>query len=246
MARRGAAARRLHRLRAPPRLAGRRPGAALGPPRRTGRCPRCCARTRSTGCWPAPRTGRWRGRRGEHDDAALAMRDAAVLELLYASAIRVGELCDLDLGGLDVHRRTVRVFGKGGKERVVPSGFPRCGRWRAGRTWGGPSSRTSGAEPPCSSARGAGAWIPRTARRVVHARLRAGGQAASTGRPWRPEHGRGGSGRSRPSRTPARRDQAHGGPHLLEGGADLRSVQEIFGHASPAPPRSIPMCQRSG
>jgi site-specific recombinase XerD len=61
---------------------------------------------------------------GERTVAALAMRDVAVLELLYASAIRVSELCELDAGGLDTGRRTVRVLGKGKKERVVPVGIP--------------------------------------------------------------------------------------------------------------------------
>src|ERR1700729_1739429 len=59
---------------------------------------------------------------GSRAAAALALRDVAVLELLYASAIRVSELCELDIGGLDLDRRTVRAFGKGGKERVVPVG----------------------------------------------------------------------------------------------------------------------------
>ena len=61
---------------------------------------------------------------GQRTAAALATRDAAVLELLYATAIRVSELCDLDTGGLDKERRTVRVLGKGNKERVVPVGLP--------------------------------------------------------------------------------------------------------------------------
>src|SRR5690606_7399511 len=52
------------------------------------------------------------------------LRDHAVLELLYAAALRVSELCALPLSGFDRRERTVRVFGKGGKERVVPVGAP--------------------------------------------------------------------------------------------------------------------------
>src|ERR1700761_5970229 len=71
---------------------------------------------------------------GQRTAAALATRDAAVLELLYATAIRVSELCELDFGGLDEKRRTVRVLGKGGKERVVPVGVPAL---RALARWAG-------------------------------------------------------------------------------------------------------------
>jgi site-specific recombinase XerD len=139
--------------------------------------------------------------------AALALRDVAVLELLYASAIRVSELCELDLGGLDLDRRTVRVFGKGGKERVVPVGVPAVqavARWeQAGRPV--LAGQRSGAAL-FLGARG-GRLDPRTARRIVHARLNAVGPHA------------------------IRHTAA---THLLEGGADLRSVQEILGHSSPA------------
>jgi integrase/recombinase XerC len=168
---------------------------------------------------------------GSRAAAALALRDVAVLELLYASAIRVSELCELDLGGLDLDRRTVRVFGKGGKERVVPVGVPAV---RAVARWaetGRPIlvSTNSGAAL-FLGARG-GRLDPRTARRIVHARLRSVGHAAN-------EQQLAGDADSR---------DAHGvkdaGPHairhtaathLLEGGADLRSVQEILGHSSPA------------
>jgi integrase/recombinase XerC len=125
--------------------------------------------------------------------AALALRDVAVLELLYASAIRVSELCELDTGGLDLDRRTVRVFGKGGKERVVPVGIPAV---RAVARW----QKTG--RPVL------GRLDPRTARRIVHALVVKGAG------PHAIRH------------TAA--------THLLEGGADLRSVQEILGHSSPA------------
>lgn len=176
--------------------------------------------------------------------AALAMRDAAVLELLYATAIRVSELCELDLGGIDAGRRTVRVLGKGRKERVVPVGLPAM---RALARWeevGRPvlANEHSG-NAFFLGARG-GRLDPRTARRVVHTRLRAAGLAAASaairaagadgqnGDPgdWRPEEAGG---------SPVRDAGPHAirhtaATHLLEGGADLRSVQEILGHASPA------------
>jgi integrase/recombinase XerC len=177
---------------------------------------------------------------GQRDAAALAMRDAAVLELLYASAVRVSELCQLDVGGLDQDRRTVRVLGKGGKERVVPVGVPAMRallRWEeAGRPV--LANERSGAAL-FLGARG-GRLDPRTARRIVHARLRAAGLAAAAGhaggddgRPPGPgEDGDAGPLAVRDAGPHAIRHTA--ATHLLEGGADLRSVQEILGHSSPA------------
>jgi integrase/recombinase XerC len=184
---------------------------------------------------------------GQRAMAALAMRDAAVLELLYATAIRVSELCELDLGGIDAGRRTVRVLGKGRKERVVPVGLPAM---RALARWeeiGRPvlANERSG-NALFLGARG-GRLDPRTARRVVHARLRAAGLAAEASAAIRAVRAAGADGRNGdPGDWP---EEAGGssvrdaGPHairhtaathLLEGGADLRSVQEILGHASPA------------
>src|SRR5215469_13459308 len=126
------------------------------------------------------------GRRGL--EAELALRDAAIMELLYATGIRVSELCGLDVDDLDEGRNTARVLGKGGRALAVPGSGPAL----------------------FLGARG-GRLDPRTARRVVHARL-----AAVTGVPDSGPHG-------------LRHAAA---THLLEGGADLRSVQEILGHAS--------------
>jgi integrase/recombinase XerC len=143
--------------------------------------------------------------------AAIAWRDTAIMELLYASGIRVSELCGLDVGDIDDGRRTVRVLGKGSKERVVPIGVPAA---RAVRQWqqaGRPllADERSGAALYLG-ARG-GRLDPRTARRVVHARIAAAPSVPDAG-----PHG-------------LRHSAA---THLLEGGADLRSVQEILGHAS--------------
>jgi integrase/recombinase XerC len=143
--------------------------------------------------------------------AAMIVRDTAIMELLYASGIRVSELCGLDLGDLDRGRRTVRVLGKRSKERVVPVGVPAMeavDAWlAAGRqALVGPSA--GGAM--FLGARG-GRIDPRTVRRVVHTRI-----SAAVGVPDTGPHG-------------LRHTAA---THLLEGGADLRSVQEILGHAS--------------
>jgi integrase/recombinase XerC len=143
-------------------------------------------------------------------EAALAMRDAAILELLYASAIRVSELCGMDIEALDEGRRTIRVLGKGNKERVVPVGIPAM---RAVTRWveeGRPLLANERSEAALFIGARGGRLDPRTARRVVHARMREGLDAG----PHAIRH------------TAA--------THLLEGGADLRSVQEILGHASPA------------
>ena len=146
-------------------------------------------------------------------DAAVALRDSAVLELLYATGIRVSELCGLNAAHLDQGRRTIRVRGKGDKERTVPVGVPAL---RAVNRWlavGRPGFATPASGPAMFIGVRGGRLDPRTARRIVHQRLREAGTARDTG-----PHG-------------LRHSAA---THLLEGGADLRSVQEILGHASPA------------
>jgi integrase/recombinase XerC len=146
-------------------------------------------------------------------EAAVALRDSAVLELLYATGIRVSELCGLEPGHFDHGRRTVRVRGKGDKERTVPVGVPAL---RAVARWldaGRPVLATEASGPALFLGVRGGRLDPRTARRIVHDRLREAGTSRDTG-----PHG-------------LRHSAA---THLLEGGADLRSVQEILGHSSPA------------
>jgi integrase/recombinase XerC len=144
-------------------------------------------------------------------DAAVAWRDTAIMELFYATAIRVSELCGLDVGDIDDERRTVRVLGKGGKERVVPVGIPAVGAVRQWRDAGRPLLATERSGRALYLGARGGRLDPRTARRVVHARIAAAGSVPDSG-----PHG-------------LRHTAA---THLLEGGADLRSVQEILGHAS--------------
>ena len=143
--------------------------------------------------------------------AALALRDATLVELLYATGIRVSELCGLDIDDVDDERRCIRVLGKGGKERTVPMGVPAhrvLTRWRRD---GRRVLATAASGPALFLGARGGRLDPRAARRVVHQRL-----AAVDGVPDTGPHG-------------LRHTAA---THLLEGGADLRSVQEILGHAS--------------
>ena len=149
----------------------------------------------------------------EPEQKAVILRDAAVLELFYATGIRVSELCGLDADSLDHGRRTVRVRGKGDKERTVPVGVPALRAVSRWLTAGRPALATLASGPALFLGVRGGRLDPRTARRIVHERLRETGATRDAG-----PHG-------------IRHSAA---THLLEGGADLRSVQEILGHASPA------------
>ena len=145
------------------------------------------------------------------DGSAAGLRDAAVLELLYATGIRVGELCALDIDDVDGERRVVRVLGKGRKERTVPYGQP---AERAVRRWldhGRSRLSTVRSGPALFLGARGGRIDQRAVRSMVHERLRAVPGAPDLG-----PHG-------------LRHTAA---THLLEGGADLRTVQELLGHAS--------------
>jgi integrase/recombinase XerC len=144
-------------------------------------------------------------------DGEVGLRDLAVLELLYATGIRVGELCGLDVDDLDDERRVVRVLGKGRKERVVPYGVPAQQALDAWRKRGRPRLARPGSGPALFLGVRGGRVDQRAVRALVHARL-----AEVPGAPDVGPHG-------------LRHTAA---THLLEGGADLRSVQELLGHAS--------------
>lgn len=145
------------------------------------------------------------------DDGPIGLRDLAIIELLWATGVRVGELVGADVDDLDAHRRVLRVLGKGSKERMVPYGLPAAdavGRWL---DHGRPAIAVSGSGPALFlGARGA-RIDARVVRRIVHERVAAVPDAPDVG-----PHG-------------LRHTAA---THLLEGGADLRSVQELLGHAS--------------
>ncbi|HEY4023888.1 MAG TPA: tyrosine recombinase XerC, partial [Pseudonocardiaceae bacterium] len=149
--------------------------------------------------------------RGAEQADPVALRDQAVLELLYATGVRVSELCGLDVDDVDYSRRVIRVLGKGRRERTVPFGIP---AERALRRWqerGRPSLFSVGSGPAFFLGSRGGRLDPRTARRTVHDAVGTVSGAADIG-----PHG-----------------LLHSAAtHLLEGGADLRSVQELLGHAT--------------
>ena len=144
-------------------------------------------------------------------DRATALRDRLVVELLYATGIRVSELVGLDVADIDRSRRVLRVLGKGNKQRTVPFGLPADAALTAWLHDGRPVLATGSSGAAVFLGRRGARLDQREARRVVHARA-----AAAPGAPDIGPHG------LRHSAATA----------LLEGGADLRAVQELLGHAS--------------
>lgn len=145
------------------------------------------------------------------DDAdPIHLRDRAALELMYASGIRVGELVALDIDDVDLAQHTVRVMGKGAKERVVPFGIPAA---RAIEAW--LTVRKQLVKPNS----GAALLLGRRGRRADARQVRAAVHELLAHLPEAPDLGPHGLRHSAAT-------------HLLEGGADLRMVQEMLGHAS--------------
>lgn len=145
------------------------------------------------------------------DGSPVGLRDVAILEMLYATGARVGEICGLDVDDVDRARRVVRVFGKGRKERTVPYGLPAdraLGRWLDDAR---PRLFVPGAGAALFLGARGGRIDQRAVRSMVHRRLEDVPGAPDLG-----PHG-------------LRHTAA---THLLEGGADLRTVQEMLGHAS--------------
>jgi integrase/recombinase XerC len=171
--------------------------------------------------------------RAAEDDPG-ALRDRAVVELLYAAGIRVGELVGLDVTDLDRERLTVRVLGKGGKERVVPFGIPARDALEAWLERGRPALIAATTETTAGVTSGrspGGAAAARSA--VAGTALFLGDRGARLGtrsayrivaRVLEALPGEGPSGPHTFRHTAA--------THLLDGGADLRAVQELLGHAS--------------
>lgn len=150
----------------------------------------------------------------EAAEGLYAVRDRALLELLYATGLRVGEVVSLDWADLDLEARVSRVLGKGGKERMVPFGKPAAGALEAWRqVWPEQRQKYTGEEvddPVFLNTRGARLG-DRSVRRIVDQTAIAAGVAEHV-HPHTLRH------------TFA--------THLLEEGADLRTIQELLGHSS--------------
>jgi integrase/recombinase XerD len=145
-------------------------------------------------------------------DGPIALRDRALLELLYSTGARISEACGLDVDDLDVEHRTVRLHGKGGKDRIVPVGRPALAAVDAYRVRARPplAARGKGSAALLLNARGA-----RLSRQSAWHVLRGAADAAGLAAEISPHT--------------LRHCFA---THLLSGGADVRVVQELLGHAS--------------
>ncbi|OJY38867.1 site-specific tyrosine recombinase XerD [Pseudonocardia sp. 73-21] len=145
-------------------------------------------------------------------DDATALRDRALLELLYSTGARISEAIGLDLDDLDVEHRTVLLRGKGGKDRIVPVGRPALTAVEAYRVRARPGLAARGRGTPALLLNARGGRLSRqSAWHVLHGAADAAGLTAKV------------------SPHTLRHCFA---THLLAGGADVRVVQELLGHAS--------------
>ena len=149
--------------------------------------------------------------RAAEEETPISLRDVAMVELLYATGARVAELCGLDISDIDYDRQTIRVLGKGNKERTIPLGNPAMKALNAWLKDGRESLKNAQSENAVFLGARGKRIDQRTVRTVVYNALEAI------------------EGIERMGPHALRHSAA---THLLEGGADLRTVQEILGHAS--------------
>ena len=200
-----AAARSLYRHALRNGVVAADPLAGVRAPRRPSRLPRVLSVNEAASLVTAPRRMATR-------DEALALRDAAMLELLYATGMRISELAGLTLDRLDLERSRLRVIGKGNKERQLLFGVPAAGALRGYLATSRPvlAARDGPSAAVFLNASG-GPLSVRGARLVIERWVEAVGA---------------------PDRTSPHTLRHSFATHLLEGGADLRVVQELLGHVN--------------
>ena len=208
IARKAAALRACFRLLARRGLVASNPAADLGTPRGPRRLPGALKQRQVEALLARPQPL-----------DPVGLRDRAVLELLYATGMRVGELCALQIGHVDLRADLARVHGKGGKERLVPFGEPArlalreyLARGRPAMLPGAGNERAAASAPrPLFFNRRGRPMTPRDVRGMIQ------GYRAGAGLP---------------DGTSPHTLRHSFATHLLEGGADLRSVQELLGHVA--------------
>ena len=149
--------------------------------------------------------------RASEEETPISLRDVAMVEMLYATGARVAELCGLDLSDIDYDRQTIRVLGKGNKERTIPLGNPAV---KALKVW-----LKDGRESLKNEHSGNAVFLGARGKRIDQRAVRTVVYEALSAI----------EGIERMGPHALRHSAA---THLLEGGADLRTVQEILGHAS--------------
>lgn len=200
IARKASALRRYFRWSTRTGLVPVDPSSGLTAPRGDGRLPRVLRQDELNVLLDAPPATL------DDDAPAVRARDDAVLEVLYGSGLRVGELCSLDLGDLDLDRERATVWGKGGKQRTVPLGEPAVAALRA--------------------------WVDEHRYELLTPATPAGALFVNhRGKRLTPRDVRRLLDRRAPAPTHPHALRHTFATHLLDGGADLRAVQELLGHA---------------
>jgi site-specific recombinase XerD len=170
---------------------------------------------------PSPKRGRKLPRLLRKDEVAalldqipaqtpLELRDRAMLELAYSSGLRCEEIVNLDAGALDFDEEELRVLGKGSKTRILPVGEPAQQALDRYLATGRPALARSGGDPALFLSRNGRRLSPSDVRRRLAAWLRNAGISEASPHALRHSFA----------------------THMLEGGADLRTIQELLGHAS--------------
>jgi len=206
VARKLASVRSFFRFRRARRGEGEDPAGAVHAPRLPARLPRMLSIEEATAVVESPTASDPPPRGG----TVSLVRDRALLELLYGSGLRVGELAGLSLDDLDLPSRTVRVLGKGRKERIVPFGGPAHEAMTAWLRAAAPLREKGDPDAVFLNLRG-GRLTDRAVRQILDR--------------W--------VGRARIGRQISPHALRHSfATHLLDRGADIRSIQELLGHAS--------------